>query len=80
MKLFRRKSQPNHVYTWESEPFAFLPGAIYVIEWDASKIQLKEVQQLTNFFVNAGINVHLVPTQGGNALNPVRVKRKKEQA
>lgn len=78
MSWFKKKQQP-YVYTWESEPYVFQKGMIYVIEWDISSIELNQVQALTNFFVEQGIIVKLVPTKGGNALNPILVKRKKEQ-
>jgi hypothetical protein len=73
----KKKPQP-YVYTWESEPFVFQPGMVYVIEWDVSKVRPVEVQKLANFFQEQGVIVSLVGTQDGKAFNPIKVKRKKE--
>lgn len=76
---FRRSKKDNYVYTWESEPFAFQKGAVYVIEVDITLIELAEAQRLSEFFVKQGVIVKLVFTSNGKALNPIKVKRKKEQ-
>lgn len=85
MSWFKRKKSEPYVYTWESEPFVFQPGMIYVIEVNtAAGISLDEIAGLRQFFQDAGIIVKLVLVKGSmereiRALNPITVKRKKEQ-
>lgn len=79
MKFFGRKKLQPYVYTWESEPYAFVPGAIYVIEFDENNIRLKDVQYLADTFTKHGVIVMLIGSRTGKTLNPIKVKRKKEQ-
>lgn len=76
MKIFTKKD--TYVYTWESEPFVFQKGCIYVIEVDLSQITRDEVSELAQFFKDEGVQVRLVSSKNGKALNPIRVERKKE--
>jgi pyrroloquinoline quinone (PQQ) biosynthesis protein C len=73
------EKRDNYVYTWESEPFAFQKGAIYVIEVNTDSVKRDEVAKLQEFFMYEGVTVHMVASLTGKALNPIKVKRKKEE-
>lgn len=75
--LFKR-NKSDHVYTWESQPYVFIKGAIYVIEVDISKIAREEFEKLDIFFKEQGVKVKIVATKG-DAIKPIQSTRKKEQ-
>lgn len=79
MRLPWQRARDNYVYTWESEPFAFQKGAIYVIEVTKDGVKRDEVARLQEFFMYEGVTVHMVESLTGKALNPIKVKRKKEE-
>lgn len=69
------KRRPVVITSEESEPYAFEPGRVYVIEFNLADSNVDDMRELKLFLESHGINVKLVPIMNKRILYPVSVKR-----
>lgn len=74
MNWFKRKTNIE----LNGEPYAFIPGKIYVIEYNQRAVAYAEIIEVSRWLNDLGVEVHFVPSNGNHVgLYPVEAKEAK---